>query len=104
VNPAVIKYTGLEIDPEAILEGRILRGPVPTTWRRVRFEIDQSGSLERVNRWLTANLQAKWASYIVSINFGSRVVVVAFEDDTDAVMFRLKGGETAWKTDPAENS
>ena len=55
--------------------------------------------LAKINKWLHANIEGRYASYLVSIRFGQRIIIIAFENDNDAVMFRLKGGETAWQTD-----
>ena len=100
--PAKVEFTGLIVEPLSVLSGRIVSGPIPTEWTRVRFELQNGGSVEKINRWLHSNINQKWASYIVPLRNGVRVAVIAFESDSDAVMFRLKGGETAWKELPEE--
>ena len=97
--PETIKFTGLEIDPKELIPGRCLKGVIPTHWTRLRFEIERSSRrfyIELLNRWLFANITGKWISNVVTLQGGAQMVIVAFESDTDAVMFRLQGGETAW--------
>lgn len=96
--PATVRFTGLELDPRPLLRGRVNLGPIPPTWRRVRFEVDHEAALDKLNRWLAVTIAGRWAAYGVPLRFGAHVIVVAFESDVDAVMFRLHGGETAWNT------
>ena len=100
--PAIVKFTGLQIDPWQLLKGRYVTGIISSNWCRIRFEIDQEGNLDKINRWVSANINGRFASYIIQIRFGLRIVVIAFEDDPDAVMFRLKGGETAWRMEQSD--
>jgi len=101
--PSTVRFTGLEIDPMKIIQGRQVRSkPIPLSWTRVRFEADHTASLEKINRWLNDNINDKWHSYMMPMGFGNRVIVIAFENSSDAVLFRLKSGETAWKTDSKE--
>jgi len=101
--PATVRFTGLDLDPMGTLNGREKKGPIPSSWLRIRFESDQGGNINKINKWLSANISGQWASYLVPLRFGVRVVIIAFESDTDAVMFRLKSGETAWATDTKDH-
>ena len=95
--PRTIRFTGLDIDPMAVLSPRNIRGIVPPDWSRVCFETDQRCSERLLNRWIGANMEGRWHTTLVCVTFGKRMIAIAFETDTDAVMFRLKNGETAWK-------
>lgn len=112
--PTVVRYSGLTVDARDLLEGRVVKGPIPPSWLRVRFAVDSrhtmAGAIEQINRWLAATLHQRWALYIVPHHIpqhqasnllglfaADSLVVIAFESDTDAVLFRLKGGATAWQ-------
>ncbi len=95
--PRTVHFTGLEVDPISLIKGRQHKGAIPPHWPRVRFESDGIFSLDKLNRWIGANISGRWQTYSVARGFSKRTVVVAFEDDSDAVLFRLKGGETAWQ-------
>lgn len=99
--PDIIRYTGLDIEPQAILDPRKHRGPIPASWTRVRFEYG-GGRLHGFERWLMTNINGRFAYYEYNASTPDgikQIVVVAFEDMPDAVMFRLKEGETAWRPD-----
>src|SRR4051812_49148102 len=96
--PTQVRFSGLDLDPRDLLLGRVVSGPIDPTWRRVRFEVAHGvgngvgkHTIEPLNRWLAANLNARWAIYTV-FRFANTLIVIAFESDVDAVMFRLKGG------------
>lgn len=96
--PDLIRYTGLDIDPQAILNPRKHRGPIPSSWTRVRFE--HAGNLHGFERWVVTNTNGRFAYYTFNVSTPDglkQIVVVAFEDIPDAVLFRLKEGETAWR-------
>lgn len=93
--PERVEFTGHVIeDPKALIEGRRLRGPIPLDWSRVRFPFE--GNLLDLDRWIAANLDGRWSSYTMDLPDGT-VAVVAFERLTDAVMFKMNDGETAWQ-------
>jgi hypothetical protein len=99
--PAQVRFSGYTVDPRDLLLGRVVKGPINPAWRRVRFQVENPAMLRWINRWLAANMNERWACYVVPLRFDDIIVVIAFESDVDAVMFRLKGGETAWKDDAA---
>jgi len=100
--PRIVKFTGLNIDPMVILSPRNIRGIVPPEWSRVCFEADLTCSERLLNRWIGANMEGRWHTTLVCVTFGKRMIAIAFENDVDAVMFRLKNGETAWQELKAE--
>jgi hypothetical protein len=98
---AQVQFSNYTVNPRDLLVGRVVAGPINPAWRRVRFEADHTaGVREQINRWLAANMNERWALSMTMMRFGEVTVVVAFESDVDAVMFRLKGGETAWTEAP----
>lgn len=99
VIPDVVKFTNFDIEPRKVINSRIHKGAIPSSWMRVRFQVEQDGNIHKINRWLEMNIEGRWSSYIVSMRFNHRIVVIAFENDNDAVMFNLKGGQTAWKNE-----
>lgn len=95
--PETINFTGLSINARDLLNGRGARkaaAPYPSDWTRVEFQTDffESKRLERIDAWLEKTIGSKWGSY----QQGSQIVVM-FESDDDAVLFKLMGGDTAWK-------
>jgi len=99
-----IHFTGFVFDATDLLTPQ--PAAIPPAWRRIRFETENGRLrhliLARLHSWLSVNMTKQWICYAVppirSVSENTQtIVVVAFEDDTDAVMFRLKGGETAWK-------
>jgi hypothetical protein len=63
----------------------------------VRFP--HNGTLQGLDRWLTENIHGRYAVTVFEVvREGTLcpIVVIAFESVQDAVMFRLKEGETAW--------
>jgi hypothetical protein len=99
--PAKIHFTDLELDPEAVLTPRkMFDGTYPSTWVRHQFDLplEAYGHLRNIDRWIEANLEGRWGSYSV-YTFGAVTFVIAFERVTDAMMFRLRGGEQTWRPD-----
>lgn len=97
--PTKISFTDLELDPEAVQSPRkIFQGTYPSSWVRHQFQIsiESYGQLRSIDRWIETNLEGRWGSYSV-YGFDAITVVIAFEKVTDAVMFRLQGGEKAWR-------
>lgn len=92
--PKMVEFTELSLDPSALTNSRIEYGIIPLEWIRIRFET-KGHILSKLNRWLEKNIEGRWANYII-FKTGKYIVVQAFEDDADAVMFKLKNGETSW--------
>jgi hypothetical protein len=108
--PLKLRFTGLELDPMDLLQSRQLRdSPIPEEWTRIRFEIDfeKEKDVLKIEDWVGRNTDGKWSIYSFSTGSQSksrynRTVVVAFELDVDAIMFRLKSGEVAWNEEQTE--
>jgi hypothetical protein len=99
VIPLKVRFTGLEFDPMEVLQSRELIGsPIPPDWVRVRFDVPDE-AVTKVRRWVAKNTNDRWCLYSFEGDFETTTVVIAFETKTDAVMFRLKNGETAWQND-----
>lgn len=99
--PDRISFTELELSPTELLTPRKLEWPsYPAEWVRHQFDVpaDMYLSLPKLDRWIETNLTGRWGSYSVYTMRGTTVVLV-FEEVTDAVMFRLQGGERAWAED-----
>ena len=97
MNPASVSFTGLVVDPSTLLLGRIHRGPIPSAWLRVSFSVEREFSLARFNKWVGSVINCRWAVYAVSLPTSQRLVFMAFENDSDAVMFKLRDGENSWR-------
>lgn len=108
--PDTIRFTGLEIAPEEILKPRKrLSGPYPASWARYQFTVPydfdgtrtNAAKIERLDRWIEANTLHAWGSYERHTMEGN-LFVVLFEDEADAVMFRMKGGDQEFLLDERE--
>jgi hypothetical protein len=98
VIPAFVRYTGgLVVEPRRVICRR-LKAPTPPKWLRHQFVVEGSYTDPEwpLCGWLENNLVGRWSVNVQSTTDGI-LVVVAFEEDTDAVMFRLMDGETAWR-------
>ncbi len=96
--PETVSFTGLELDPKSVIEPRKqFQGVYPASWVRHQFTLDHNlyPNLRKLDRWMEQNLEGRWGSYS-QYGFEGVVMVIAFERVTDAVMFRLMGGERAW--------
>jgi hypothetical protein len=105
--PLMVRFTGLEFDPMEMLQSRQLKDTyIPTEWSRIRFPVDFNADEEKIKQWVDKNTDGKWSIYTFLHNHQNaglaQTVVVAFELDVDAVMFRLKSGEVAWNEQPTE--
>jgi hypothetical protein len=95
--PDQIKFTGLTVPALDLLYGyggRKANYIPPAHWVRVEFPVvAQTGRvLDQVDSWLAKNINGKWVSK--EFRHGSAIVVF-FEDDNDALIFKLMEGETA---------
>lgn len=103
--PDVIRFKDLDIDPKDILQHRKLKNrPIPFDWTRHDFRIPSvkyyGGSvapLVLIDDWIETNSMGRWTSYASSSYGDDTLVVVYFEFSTDAVFFKLAGGDTLWK-------
>lgn len=97
--PDKITFTGLELDPDSVSGPRkLFEGTWPAAWTRHQFELplESYGHLRKIDRWIEQNLEGRWGSYSL-YGFENVTYVIAFEKVTDAVMFRISGGEKAWR-------
>ncbi len=97
--PQSVRFTGVTIPTADLLfgyGGRKIYFVPPGNWTRVEINHDHSigREMDKVDTWLSRSISGRWASHL--IRHGSTVVVL-FEDDNDALLFKLLGGETAWK-------
>ena len=90
--PRTVDFTGLNIDPLAFFNQRGNRAVIPCDWQRIYFSSDSWIPKIKINRWLFANIQNDWVSYTATL-YGKGLIAIAFENEIDAVMFRLQGGE-----------
>ena len=93
--PSVVRFTGLEIQPEEL--NRKVKGPIPLHWTRHQFMLDEFVEPEwDMTTWINNNLTGRWAIGVFHTPEGT-IVVLGFENGNDAVMFRFLEGETAWR-------
>lgn len=95
VTPLSVRFTGLEFDPGPVLRDRCHKGVIPVPWQRHRFCIDRTATfpVAKLNRWLADNVEGCWAIY--SCFPGEhREVIIAFENDFDAMTFVMADGKT----------
>ncbi len=98
--PAKVRYSGgIEVEPWMVIN-RCFEGPTPPEWTRHQFYVESlfSDPGYALNEWLANNIHGRWTINSQFVTDGM-VVVIGFEDDTDAVMFRLMDGDTAWRQD-----
>lgn len=98
--PSKVRYSGgVEIEPWMLINRR-LDGPTPAHWARHQFLVESlfSDPSYQINDWLANNIHGRWTLNTCFISDGM-IIVLGFEDDTDAVMFRLMDGDTAWRQD-----
>ena len=98
--PLKVHCTGLEIDPMIVLKPRRLsNSPIPADWIRFHFEVEKGTRLTVISKWISSwiheNSDDHWTMYSFVSN-DKEMVVVAFANVSDAMMFKLKG-EDAWK-------
>jgi hypothetical protein len=103
MTPPVVKFTGLDFDP-ALLRKEFM-GAAPAKWLRHQFKIEgiytDNANAYDLKEWMHNNMAGRWSLQAASILSGT-LILLAFEKDTDAVMFRLMDGETAWREDTDE--
>ena len=100
--PSKVRFAGgVEIEPWMLIN-RVYEGPTPAHWVRHQFHVESmfSDPTYPLNDWLANNIHGRWTINSLFHHEGM-IVVIGFEDETDAVMFRLMDGETAWRQDSA---
>ena len=98
-----VYFTGLEIDPANLIQDRCIQGIIPSTWQRTRFAVEEDVTfpISKLNRWLAANIEGRWAAYTQTDK--QRHIVLAFENDCDGLTFMFANGkqEAFKETDPS---
>jgi hypothetical protein len=84
--PETVQFSGLEVDPVALTRRRVVHAPFPPTWTRLTVA-SPSFDIRKIETWLLENVGGRFGLT------GNYPVAIYFEDDVDAVMFRLKDGE-----------
>jgi hypothetical protein len=100
-QPEVIRFTDLEVSTRELLRLN-QQGPMNLSWTRVQFIVPDSwDAVKKVQEWLKENCPGEWSSYNFqhpkSKKSGEYTMVVRFEDNNDALMFKLRGGHQAWQ-------
>jgi hypothetical protein len=95
----MIQFTGLEIDEHCLKSRRIFAG-WPVHW--TRFEIQVAGHsdpVKEIEHWIEENLsEGRYGIYAQKIGFSSSTtIVLGFESNNDALMFKLLDGHLAHK-------
>jgi hypothetical protein len=103
--PNQVRFTGMTLSPLDLLYGyggRKANYVPPSHWLRIEVDltktlagqarIEKEGALGLVDSWIEKNMTGKWISR--EIRHGSAIVVF-FEDEHDALMFKLLEGDTA---------
>lgn len=88
--PKTVCFTGLEFDPMEVLQPRCVTGVIPLDWRRHHFSVENAQYLTNLHRWLTNNMEERWA-VIYHRHGGIRAITLAFENDLDAMTFVMAG-------------
>lgn len=96
MTPSIVRFTGSDFDPTLL--NRRVYFPTPANWVRHQFTVESCYNDPNwaLSEWLKNNIFGRWTLNPV-ITMDGLVVVIGFEQETDAVMFRLSDGETAWR-------
>jgi hypothetical protein len=110
--PQSVRFTGVTIPTAKLLYGyeRKFQKVPPAHWERIEVSssppsqngqssilhafVSKHGMTELIDAWLDANIDGRWASIPIR---HQTAVAVFFEDASDALLFRLKDGMTAWQ-------
>lgn len=98
----IVEFSGLTLNlGELFNKTRKVDGPTPRSWTRVTVILpDAYHSAKQIEDWIVANLTGRWSSYtfqrraLDKKNHDS-AMVIRFEDNNDALMFKLMGGHQA---------
>ena len=73
----------------------------PDHWTRIEVPVPQEyyhGS-EIVDKWIEKNLYGRWGMIERTQRRGENLLIICFEFENDALMFKLLGGHEAWEED-----
>lgn len=100
--PQITKFTGLAINPRELLYpfgGRKQHCPPPPSWVRVDFNLEYRQQFsnrlisDSVDLWISKHMTGRWSSYTSQAS--NIYMVVYFELEDDAILFKLMGGDKA---------
>ena len=101
-----VRFTGVTL-PTGMLSTRLgnrrTLGPIPASWARVIVDDapNDGASRDRLERWVNETMQGRWGTYDIQSKSDSFAalgrIVIAFENDDDALMFKLMDGGAIWK-------
>lgn len=92
MNNNTILFTGMSVDFDKLRNQRIIRAPFPSTFTRVETSVNNlfmSDWYDNLNTWLIDNIAGCFGVYQKT---QSAKVIIFFEDQNDAILFRLLGG------------
>ena len=92
--PTTVQFSGLDINPRDVLQTKRHHGPYPANWTRVQFAVQYANINSKVVNWMVEHINGRWGGYT-----RTSTVVLFFEDATDAIMFRLQGGEETFSSE-----
>lgn len=92
--PETISFTGLELSPQELTAFRVHPGPIPADWTTVCFKHDGFDE-RRIIEWVMENIDGRFG-----IILSYPRAIVFFENEIDAVIFRLKDGDNAFNSEP----
>ena len=86
MSPKEISFTGLVISPRELVGNRIHQGPYPASWIRVVIDNDFPDE-KKIAKWVLENTDGRFG-----VCYQDRATIY-FEDDIDAIIFRMRGGD-----------
>lgn len=103
----LVKFTELEFDSKEVLHpSKRVPKPWPISWTRIEIEIpDFWEAPGKIEKWVEKNVaEGEWDWFIRQESTAgsswsdSHIMVLGFEKENDALMFKLSGGSEAWET------
>jgi hypothetical protein len=91
MTPKTVSYTGYELSNTDLVSSRVVEGPFPVSWARIVFRMDDFNTRPLLT-WVIENTNGRFG-----ILTGYPLTALYFEDDLDAVLFKLKDGHEAWR-------
>jgi len=109
----MIKFYGKSVDPQELLRtSNMITHPWPENWTRIEIELpDNWTASDKVVAFIKENIEGKWGSFVYDpLNeedrwsastlrelHGQNRMVICFESEEDATLFKLMGGHEAWE-------
>lgn len=102
-SPSTIKFSDIEIKPLPVNSpGEApYMSLIPKSWTRIQFDIPSNTHyVGKIYDWIRTNSGDCWSGYYYSPGDKETfTVVIKFKDRNDALMFKLRDGFQAWKTE-----